>query len=460
MDRPAYIATGVSQLDQILGGGIVQGSLLMITGMPGTGKTVLAAQIASTAADRGERVLFITAFSEPHSKLISNLRTLQFFKQDYIGDRIKLLNLQHPLLTGLHEAADTLVREAREHKAQIIVLDGLQGMLMAATDPLLPHQFLFDLSIKLSLLNVTAVITYDLPILAEATRSELTAVDGIIILNQELVGEQAIRTLQVVKQRGVAPLLGQHTFAINDSGMVCYPRQEALSSNEDVVPGPERATFGIAALDAMLGGGLHHGTTTIVAGAEGVGKSLLCLQFCLEGVKAGGTTLFVTFHETPRQLIAKAQALGIDLQPAIDAGQLIIQYYSSAEINPDMVAYHLRETIVQKTVQRLVIDGINEIERPLVERHRAYGFFAALVAFLRSRRTTSCVTLEIDPLVGRELSLASQNLSALSDNIILLDRGKSGTPQHTITVLKMRFSQHGNGPHPYTIGENGILVQG
>lgn len=459
MDRPVSIATGVSQLDLILGGGIVQGSLLMITGMPGSGKTVLAAQIASTAADRGERVLFITAFSEPHSKLISNLRTLDFFKQEYIGERINLLNLQHPLLTGLNEAADTLVREAREHKAQMIVLDGLQGMLMAATNPLLPHQFLFDLSIKLSLLNITAVITYDLPVLEDAARSELTAVDGIIVLNQELVGEQAIRTLQVVKQRGVSPLLGRHTFTINGTGLVCYPRQEALSMNADVVLGPERATFGVAALDTMLSGGLHYGTTTILAGAEGVGKSLLCLHFCMQGISAGGTALFVTFHETPQQLIAKGQALGIDLQPSIDAGQLIIQHYSSAEINPDMVAYQLREAIMEKNVQRLAIDGINEIERPLVERQRAYSFFAALVAFLRSQRTTTCVTLEIDPLVGRELSLAGQNLSALSDNIILLERAESGTARHTITVLKMRFSPHEYNAHPYTIGANGIHVQ-
>lgn len=458
MDRPTSVATGIPQLDQILGGGIVQGSILLVAGTPGSGKTVLAAQTASAAADRGERVLFITAFSEPHNKLIANLRTLSFFRQEYIGERIKLLNLQHPLLTGLNEAADTLVREVREHKAQLLVLDGLQGMLLAATNPLVPHQFLFDLSAKLSLLNVTAVITHDAPATADILRSTLTAVDCTILLAQDLQGGQAIRTLQVVKQRGVGPLLGQHTFTISQEGMVCYPRQETITSEADVEPSPERIPFGVSGLDAMMYGGPHRGTSTILAGAEGVGKTLLCLHYCQQAIVAGERALFVTFHETAQQLLSKSRLLGMDLQAAVDDGRLQIQHYSPAEINADMVAHHLRTAISADQVQRLVIDGVNEIERPLIERDRAHGFFAALIGFLRGQHITSCITLEMDPVIGHDLSFAGKNLSALSDNIVLLRRNEADNQQHSVVVLKMRFSKHDRTPHEYTIEDTGISI--
>jgi circadian clock protein KaiC len=175
MERSASVATGVPQLDLILGGGVVQNSLMLIGGVAGSGKTVLAAQIASAAADRDERILFITAFSEPHGKLITNLQGFQFFNQNHIGGKIKLLNLQHQLSTSLEEAADTIVREVREHKARLVVLDGIQGILVTSNTRSAPHQFLYDLSAKLNLLNVTTIVTYDLPSINEATRSELTA---------------------------------------------------------------------------------------------------------------------------------------------------------------------------------------------------------------------------------------------------------------------------------------------
>jgi circadian clock protein KaiC len=110
-------------------------------------------------------------------------------------------------------------------------------------------------------------------------------------------------------------------------------------------------------------------------------------------------------------------------------------------------------------VQRLVIDGINEIELPLIERGRAHGFFASLITFLRSRAITSCITLEIDPVIGRELSFAGKSFSALADNILLMQRF-FGDGQHTntILVLKMRFSAHDRLPRLYTVGEQGLEV--
>lgn len=459
MEQSASVATGVPQLDLILGGGMVPGALLLLAGPPGTGKTVLAAQIASTIAARNERVVFITAFSEPHNKLLTNLRNFSFFRQDYLGDRIKLLNIQHQLLSSLDEAADTIVREVREHKASLLVLDGLQGILMASTTATIPHQFLFDLSAKLSLLDVTAVITYDLSAVTETTRPELTAVDGMVVLGQDLIGDHAIRTLKVTKHRGTEPLDGRHTFKITRAGVTCFPRLESIAGSQDVDPPPERVGFGIPALDVMLSGGINRGTNTIIAGAEGVGKTLLSLHYLKHGIDNNQPGLYLTFHETPRQLIARAAHFGIDLQPALDAGTLQIQHYSPAEINPDEVAQNLRQALEQRQVQRLVIDGLHEIERTLIERGRAHHFFAALIAYLRSSHITTCITLEIDPVIGHELSFAGKNLSALSDNILLMRHIETRARKaHTLVILKMRFSAHDRLSHEYSIEATGIVL--
>ena len=457
MERSASVATGVPQLDLILGGGVVQNSLLLIGGVAGSGKTVLAAQIACAAADRDERVLFVTAFSEPHNKLITNLQSFRFFSQSHIGGRIKLLNLQHQLSTSLDEAADTIVREAREHKARIVVLDGIQGILITANSRSAPHQFLYDLSAKLNLLNVTTLVTYDLSSIIDANRSELTAVDGVIALNQEMVGDQVIRTLQVVKQRGANPLLGKHSFTLTDEGVICYPRQESVITVKDIALSDQRVSLGIAALDTMVEGGVNQGTSTIVAGAEGIGKTLIALHYVLAGAAKNEPALLITFSETPQQLIAKAKRFGMDLQSAVDAGSLILRYYPPVELNADIVALEIRALIAEKKIQRLVIDGIGDMERPLMDRGRASSFFASLVTFFRIQQVTALITLEIDPIIGRDLSFAGKNLSALADNIFFLEHVDVNAQQlFSLIVLKMRYSAHDRLPHTYTIDSTGI----
>lgn len=457
MERPASVATGVPQLDLILGGGVVQNSLLLIGGVAGSGKTVLAAQIACAAADRDERVLFVTAFSEPHNKLITNLQSFRFFKQNQIGGRIKLLNLQHQLSTSLDEAADTIVREAREHKARIVVLDGIQGILTTANSRSAPHQFLYDLSAKLNLLNVTTLVTYDLSSIVDANRSELTAVDGVIALNQELIGDQVVRTLQVVKQRGANPLLGKHSFTLTDEGVICYPRQEAVTSAEDIPLSDQRVSMGVAALDSMIGGGVNQGTSTIVAGAEGIGKTLIALHYVTASIAKNEPALLITFSESPQQVVAKAKLFGMDLQSAIDAGNLILRYHPPVELNADVVALEIRQLIAEKKIRRLVIDGIGDIERPLMDRGRAASFFASLVTFFRTQQVTALITLEIDPIIGRDLSFAGKSLSALADNIFFLEHVDIGDQQlFSLIVLKMRYSSHDRRPHSYTIDSTGI----
>jgi circadian clock protein KaiC len=279
----------------------------------------------------------------------------------------------------------------------------------------------------------------------------------VIALNQELHGDQVLRTIQVVKQRGADPLLGRHSFTLTSTGVTCYPRQEAVTVAQDVMPGRERLGFGIPTLDAMLEGGINEGTSTILAGSEGIGKTLLSLQYAMQAVAANRTALVISLNETPQQLIAKGKLFNLDLQAALDSGNLIIRYYAPVELNPDIVAYDIRSLVAEHSIQRLVIDGIGEIERPLTERQRAANFFASLVTFFRNHQVTTCITLEIDPIIGHELSFAGKSLSALADNILLLEHVEINHEQRfSLIVLKMRYSAHDRMAHSYIIDSNGI----
>jgi circadian clock protein KaiC len=265
--------------------------------------------------------------------------------------------------------------------------------------------------------------------------------------------------LQVVKQRGANPLLGRHSFKLDSSGVTCYPRQEAITVVKDVPPGQERASFGIPALDTMLGGGITQGTNTISAGAEGVGKTLLGIQFVMQGIADGERAIIITFNETPQQLVAKGQRFGLDLQTAIDQGHLRILSYPVAELNADMVAQELRDAVTSARIHRLMIDGLYEIELPLIKTERAHGFFASLITFLRSQQITTYITMEIDPLIGRELSFVGKTFSALAENVLLMRRSEvNGQYVNSIGVLKMRFSAHDHTLHEYTIEDGGVRI--
>lgn len=460
MESAAFIATGIPQLDLILGGGIVPNSVLLIVGPSGSGKTILTSQIACAMAARNERVILITTFSNPHNKLITNLRRYQFFNPDYIGERIQLFNLQHQLMTSPDEAATTIVHEAREQQAQYVLIDNFQNfqsMYAASDDVSTLHQASYDLSAKLNMLGVTTVMGYELPSTAGIDRPEFAVVDTVLMLAQEVQDGQVVRTLRVIKHRGMKPLLGQHTFTISNTGLTFYPRQETLAEVHDVPVSPARLPFGIPMLDQVLDGGLNQGTSTLLAGVEGVGKTALGLQYAMHGVDNGNTALFITFYETPQQLIAKAQAIGLDIAAAIRSERLLISYYLPVELNPDRIGWDLRDAVVRHDLQRVVIDGVDELERLLIKCGRGTGFWASLLAFLRRHQTTTCMTTNTMLDSQCEPAYGGAHLFELVDNLLVLRRiATNDRYTRSLSVLKMRFSNHDYANHPYTIGAGGF----
>lgn len=302
---------------------------------------------------------------------------------------------------------------------------------------------LYDLTTRLGLQGTTTIIASESDPRDAAMFPETTTADVIIGLYYELAGVRGRRGCEVVKMRGCASLPGRHGLSLDEAGAVVYPRLEARVADSprrgprsalgdgapnraaSLPPGAEmpRATFGLPELDALLGGGLTLGASTLLTGSIGVGKTLLGLNLALEGVRRREPTLFLGFRETPDKLLQKADAF---------------------EIGADVVAHHLIAALDRTRARRLVIDSIAELEHAVVESSgadRVPNYMSALLAALRSRGVTLLALREAPKAVTQYLEISSDALSVVAENVLHLQVVTFRSEvRRVLTVVKMRFS--------------------
>ncbi len=455
------VPTGVPGLDAVLGGGLPSGDLLFVVGVPGSGKTVLALQLAFARIKSGGKALLLTSFSEGHDKLIGHLLGFSFCDQSVIGQALQLLSLLPMLENGPEEMTRSVVRTARQQATDLVIIDGFRGIHDALGSDLASRQFLQLLSTQLAYLGATLIITVEFDANERSHFSDLTTADSIIALSQQRVGLQQRRLLEVRKLRGGAPLSGAHAYRINSSGLTVFPRLESLVPPALPPVATGRASFGLPELDGMLGGGLTTSTSTLLAGSPGTGKTVLGLHFVVAGLEAGEQGLFVTLHETEDQLRDKARAFGLQIVEALTMDRLRFLRRAPVELDVDELATAIQEELARRPVRRLVIDGLSTLERTLTIDGRAADFLASLVELLRARQVTSIFTLEIGQYGGDDLNLASSPFFFLGENLLLLRQiPYQNQFRRLLSVLKMRFSGYDPAIREFTIGDGGIAIGG
>ncbi|HEX5414053.1 MAG TPA: ATPase domain-containing protein, partial [Chloroflexota bacterium] len=303
------LATGIPNLDLVLGGGVPEGDVLLVVGPAGAGKTTLSFQMLVHAAASGQNVLYVATLSEPPSKLLRHLRSYTFYDERFIGKRLFLLNT-YPLLTqSLDALTDALVSAVKEHQATLVVVDGMMTIHDLHPASAEFRQFVYELGAILAAQGCTTVVTTgEIPRELEYQFPEFTMADGVVELGTENVGTRTTRTLRVRKLRGQSPLLGQHLLRIDDAGLTVFPRPESVIPMANVGLSPARVSIGLPVLDTLMHGGPHRGSITLLAGSLGTGKTLSCLEFLMDGANRGEKGLLLGFRETPRQLLDKARA--------------------------------------------------------------------------------------------------------------------------------------------------------
>lgn len=488
VSEPSFIPldpTGVAGLDEVLGGGIQRGSLAIIAGPPGGGKTILAHQIAFTAARAGRRTTILTAFSEPTNKLIAHMRPFTFFDQDLLGQSLSVLSMQQFLRDGLEDAVGDMVAAVRAAKANLVVLDGFRGVRETAEHPEEARRFIYEVSNRLSLLGVTLLLTSEANVRDVTFFPEATTADVLLGLAFDAIGARERRTLEVLKVRGAAPLPGWHTLAISDDGVTIYPRIEARIARQISRPGSvvaqraptaprdesaveldegEPVMTGVPGLDALLDGGFPRGSSTLVAGARGAGKTLLGLQFALEGARQGEPVLFLSFRETADQLARKTAPFGWDglLREACDTGMLTILRTPPVELRADALADMLIARLDETRARRLVVDEIGELERALVAagyEHRFHDFAAALVEAFRLRGVTALLTRQTAAGSRTALEQGIAPLTLLTETLLWIrEWADDGHIARSMEILQTAISGRTDVWHPMMIEAPGGII--
>jgi circadian clock protein KaiC len=485
-----WLPTGVPNLDRVLGGGLPRGALVLVAGPPGAGKTILSGQIAFSAAHRGHGVLYLSALSEPTTKLVTHLRGYEFFREDLLGSAVRLLSLQDALDRGLTEVQGVILDEVRRARVDILVIDGLRSLRGLQDEA--AREFLYDIGTILGLQGVTTIITSELDPRNAAAYPETTTADVVVALYFQLAGVRQRRGLEAVKMRGAAPLPGRHGLVLGPSGAAVYPRLEARVVDASSQSGPlvtlgagalaaaatgrarhgpsvaERAAFGLAELDTLLGGGVNRQTSTILAGDLGAGKTLLALHFALAGIQAGEAVLYLGFRETAEQLQQKAHAfnLGAVWQAALafDGGLTFLRW-EPVELDPDLVADQILSALDRTGATRVVIDSIAELERAVQEAtgpQRVANYMTGLLAILRARGATMLGIRETPLVSALALDLAAEQVSVLAENVLYMQQVKHrGELRRVLSVAKMRFSAYDPTLREYRIAPpEGIRVLG
>lgn len=457
------IVTGIPDLDTLLGGGIPAGSMILVAGAPGTGKTLLCQQLCFNHAAHDERrAIYFSTLSEPHHKLVRQLQPFSFYKPHYLGESVVLLALQEFLKQGLEATAEAIMRTTRQQRAGLVCIDGFRAIEAASLGELEARQFLYQLSAQLHLLGATVIVTLERDPQHPDNYGAYTVADGVLACHYATIGVRHERRVEVRKLRTMAHLHGLHTYRISAGGWTIFPRIEALipAETSDTTPaGAGRISFGIPTFDRLFERGFAAGSTTLIMGGLGTGKTSLGLHYLSEGLRRGEPGLLIGFGERRDQLLEKADYFGLPLREGQASGLLKICTFAPVEVKPDEISTVIREEIVSRGVRRVVIDEVFELERVTEREDRAHDFFGALATYLQNAGVALCVTKSINKIGASEIDFSGTPLSAVAENLLLLRLDQyGGDVKRTLTTLKMRDGELDRNVYEYSIGPAGLEI--
>ena len=389
--------------------------------------------------------------------MLAYMSSFDFFDDSLLPDRLSYISAFDALRRNGLEGVQGLLRDTiRGSGATLVVLDGLYVAQERAGSASDFREFVYEMQGEASLHGCTLLFVTGRP--TEST-AERTMVDGIVQLGHETRGTRSVRTLHVLKFRGARHLKGIHHFRMDDSGLVVTPRLETLYEDAPDSIEDGRLASGVPALDAMTRGGIPLGSSTLVMGPSGVGKTTLGLLFAATGTPRE-PAVFFGCYETPDKLKAKAASLGIDIDRKIDEGALTVVWQRPFETFPDEMAANLLTAVERVGAKRVVIDGIGAFRKVAFQPDGLEAFFAALTLRLRHLGATTLYTLETKELFLTD-TLVLDEVSAVAENALLLRFAESGRRlTRLLSVLKVRESDFDGAVLPFTIGPDGVAVPG
>jgi circadian clock protein KaiC len=452
------LPTGIRGLDDVLSGGFVRGGVYIVRGNPGAGKTILASQACFHHVKQGGKALFVTLLSESHARMFENLGVLDFYDESVMPDSLVFVSAFTELeSSGLRGLVEVVRRELRVRRCTLLVLDGLLAAQERAGTDTEFKKFVHELQNHAVLTGTTSLLLTSGT--SSQVRPEETMVDGILELSDQLGEGNSSRFLHLSKFRGSAHLRGRHSFRISHAGLHVFPRLESKYGKPSRVPrvlGP--CSTGDAGLDRLLGGGVTNGTTTLLLGPPGAGKTTFGLQFLAES-SAQEPGLMFGFYEPPERVLLKSELLELGLAGIQEAGHLDIVWRPPTESIIDELGAEILDLVERRKVRRLVIDGMDGFIQSGASPTRLLHFLTALMNELHARAVTTLVTAEGTEPLGVPTEIPMAGLSAVVQNLLQLRLMEvDGKLHRLISVTKMRESAFEERVREFTIGKGGLRL--
>jgi circadian clock protein KaiC len=458
------LPTGVSGLDEILGGGLPEFSFNIIAGAPGCGKTTLAHQIMFANATPQRPALYFTVFGEPALKMLRYQQQFSFFEPAKVNKAIRFINLSDAVLgKDLDSLLERIISEVKAAGPSIVVVDSFRSVVRSSRGAIGDKElqgFIQSLAAFLTSWLATTFLIGEYSEREENQNPIFTVADGIFQLTQNVERNSVVRKLQIMKLRGQGSVPGLHTVRIDKSGMQAFSRTLGLVGKKMRPLSRRRLSVGIPALDEMLGGGILEGDSVLVSGPSGTGKSALATQFLGEGLRNGEPGIAAIFEERPLGYSARATSFGLDFDRAQKNGILELLYLRPLDLSVDETMREILDAVKRTKAKRLVIDSLVGFEMALAPgfrddfRESLYRMIAALTG----EGVTILTTVEIqDSFAAFEFS--HYTISFLTDDIIRLRYVEiDGQLRKVMVVVKMRGGNHGKDIREYVITDEGVVI--